>query len=350
MTLTAGAQPKADQPLNRSTAVALMSPGVNLGNTLEAIPNETSWGNPVPTSAYFKGVRAVGFRSIRIPVGWSQYCDAQNNISPKWMGHVTEVVRMARDADLIVMINIHWDGGWLIPTPEKRDQAKAKLSKLWTQIATNFRDFDDHLLFAGTNEIGVPGEYGPPAATNAQIQNEFNQVFVDTVRATGGRNRSRLLVVQGFNTDIDTALKVNLTMPKDVMRNRLMFEVHYYTPYNFTLNDKSNVWQWGKTATDPKATDTYGNEDYVDTEFSKMKSSFGDLGIPVILGEYSAGMKDRFPGMDPYRKLWDEYVTRSAIKHGIVPMLWDTGSIIDRRTGAPRDADLIKRIMAASAQ
>jgi endoglucanase len=110
------------------------------------------------------------------------------------------------------------------------------------------------------------------------------------------------------------------------------------------LNDKSDVWQWGKTATDPKATDTWGNEDYVDAQFAKMKATFIDKGVPVILGEYCAGMKKRFPGMDEYRKVWDEYVSRSAYSHGLIPMLWDTGEILDRITGAPKDPDLIARL------
>jgi endoglucanase len=324
-----------------------MAPGINLGNTLEAIPKETSWGNPEPTEAFFKGVRAAGFKSVRIPVSWTQYSDGENNIQPTWMRHVTDVTRMALDADLYVMINIHWDGGWLQPTPQKQEAATQKLRKFWRQIATNFRDFDHRVMFAGTNETGVEGQYGMPAPENAAIQNRFNEAFVGTVRSTGGRNSDRYLVVQTYATDIDAGLKYNQTLPADSVKDRLMIEVHYYSPYNFVLNDKSDVWQWGKSATDPKATDTWGNEDYVDAQFAKVQAAFVDRGIPVILGEYSAGMKSRFPGMDKYRRLWDEYVTSSAVRHSMVPMLWDVGSIINRETGAPIDVDLIRRINLA---
>lgn len=325
-----------------------MTPGMNFGNTLEAIPTQTSWGNPMPNEEFFSGVRKAGFQSIRIPVAWTQYSDSENNIDPKWMKHVTEVARMAQKADLYVMVNIHWDGGWLQPTVEKEAKATAKLSKFWTQIAENFKDFDDRLLLAGTNETGVEGQYTTPAAENAKIQNSFNQTFVNTVRATGGKNRNRLLVIQAYNTDIDTCLIFNTEMPSDVVKNRLLMEVHFYSPYNFTLNEKSEIWQWGKTATDPKATDTWGNEDHVDEQFAKMKTAFIDKGIPVILGEYCAGMKDKFPGMNKYRLLWNEYVTESAVKHGMVPMLWDTGSIIDRNTGVPKDTELIGMIIKAA--
>jgi endoglucanase len=340
--------PPSMEAVSADNISQLMTPGLNLGNTLEAIPTETSWGNPVPNKEFFRSARKAGFRSVRLPVAWTQYSDENNNIDPKWMSHVTDVVRMAQNEDLIVMLNVHWDGGWLQPTKEKEAGATAKLAKFWTQIAKNFESFDDRLLFAGTNETGVEGEYGTPSDENAKIQNSFNQTFVNTVRATGGKNLNRLLVIQAYNTDIDACMKFNTAMPNDVVKNRLLMEVHFYSPYNFTLNEKSDIWQWGKNATDPKATDTWGNEDHVDAQFAKMKFAFIDKGVPVILGEYCAGMKSQFPGMDKYRRLWNEYVTESAVNHGLVPMLWDTGSIIARNTGIPKDTELIEMIIKAA--
>ena len=190
-----------------------MSPGINLGNTLEAIPKETSWGNPPTTDAFMRGVRKSGFRSIRIPIAWSQYADADFKISPTWMAHIKEVVKKATDADLYALINIHWDGGWIQPTYAKQEAVKKKLQAFWTQIAVGFRDSNDHVLFAGTNEIGVEGVYGPPTEENAKVQNGFNQTFVSAVRSTGGRNKQRFLVVQGYNTDIDAAVKNNAILP-----------------------------------------------------------------------------------------------------------------------------------------
>ena len=324
-----------------------LAPGINLGNTLEAIPNETAWGNPEPNAGYFRAVKRAGFRSVRLPVAWSQYADSNLQISAKWMSHVGDVVKMANREGLYVVMNIHWDGGWLQPTAAKHADANLKLAKFWNQIAINFRDYDDHLLFAGTNEVGVEGEYGTPSAESAAYQNEFNQTFVRTVRTTGHRNANRLLVVQSYGTDIDNALRFNTVLPTDTVKNRLLFEVHYYSPYNFVLNDKSDIWQWGKSATDPAHTDTWGNEDYVDAQFQKVKTSFIDRGIPVLLGEYSCGMKPQFPGMDAYRKLWDAYVSTSAYRHGLVPMYWDTGSMFDRKTGAAKDPDVIRSIIEA---
>ncbi len=343
----AGFAPESDA-LSAGTALKEMSPGWNLGNTLEALPNETSWGNPVPNLTLFKAVRAAGFKSIRIPVAWSQHADAEYNIDPKWKSHIQDVVTLARRAGLYAMINIHWDGGWLQSTYAKEPAATSKLRKFWSQIAKSFRDFDDHVLFAGTNEIGVDGVYGPPTPENAAVQNGFNQTFVTAVRKTGGNNRTRFLVVQGYSTDIDATVKSNATMPYDTANDRLMMEVHYYSPYNFTLNDKSTIWQWGKNATDPSATETWANEAYVDAEFQKMKATFIDKGVPVILGEYAAGMKSKYPGMDSFRRDWDMYVTKSAFAHGLIPFYWDAGSLFNRRTGVQQDGAVIKLITEAA--
>ena len=334
--------------LSANNYLLKLSPGINLGNTMEAIPNETSWGNPKPIDAYFKAVKDAGFRSIRIPVAWSQYSNNSQQIDATWMAHVSDVVRMANRAGLYVLINIHWDGGWIEATATRKEAVDAKLAKFWTQIAINFKGFDEHLLFAGTNEIGVNGEYGPLTSEDAEIQNGYNQVFVSAVRATGGKNKTRWLVVQGYSTNVDDAAKVNAKMPADSAKGRLMMEVHYYSPYDFTLNDNSNIWQWGAKATDPKATETWANEAYTDAEFQKMKETFVDNGVPVLLGEYCAGMKQRFPGMRPFRNDWDRYVTQSAYHHGLVPMFWDTGAVFDRTTGEPTDPELIRTIVAAA--
>lgn len=116
-------------------------------------------------------------------------------------------------------------------------------------------------------------DYGPPSAEYAAVQNGFNQVFVDAVRATGGNNAQRHLVVQGFNTNIDNTLAVN-TLPRDTARQRLMMEVHFYDPYDFTLNAASHIWQWGAGATDPAATEPWGDEAHVDAQMQKMKTAW----------------------------------------------------------------------------
>ncbi|MGW8392624.1 cellulase family glycosylhydrolase [Pseudoduganella sp. HUAS MS19] len=340
---------------------AQMAPGWNLGNSLEAMGgtyvwgsrnfNETGWGNPKASQALFNAVKAAGFRSVRIPVSWKQYADANDNISPQWMERVTEVANYARNAGLVAMINIHWDGGWMQPTYAQQSVANARLSKFWTQIANNFRNHDDTLLFAGTNEVMVDGNYNPPSAEYCDVQKGFNQAFISAVRATGGNNASRHLVVQAFNTNIDHAISCNASMPNDRVADRMMMEVHYYDPFDFTLDAKSTTWRWGQTA-NPSG---WANESFTDGQLQKMKSAFIDKGIPVLLGEFGAILRIEHDPGGSYRKAWDQYVSRAAFTRGVVPMYWDNGytsnhqmGLFDRATGAQAFPDVIGAIVNAS--
>ena len=344
------------EDLSAANAVAEMAPGVNFGNTLEAIgqghqpfasSQETAWGNPAANQAVFDAYKAAGFKSVRIPVAWNQYAKADGTIDAKWMARVTQVVDYARKAGLYVVINVHWDGGWMQPTRADQAAVDAKLATFWTQIANNFKDYDDHLLFAGTNEVMVTNVYSEPTGENCAAQNSFTQTFVDAVRATGGNNATRFLVVQAYNTNINWALSCNARLPTDPTPDRLMMEVHYYDPYDFTLNDGSKVWQWGKIAKDPSATQSWANESYADGQFQKMKKTFVDKGIPVILGEYGAYGKPSHHD-DTYRLYWDQYITHSAYNHGMVPMYWDTGGLIDRKTGAVKDTAGVSTLINAA--
>jgi endoglucanase len=333
----------------------LMGAGWNLGNSLEAIGGETAWGNPPATQALFNAVKAAGFKTVRIPLSWKQYADANDNISATWMTRVTQVVNYAKNAGLYTMINIHWDGGWMQPTYANQATANARITKFWTQIANNFKGYDDTLLFAGTNEVMVDGDYGTPTVEYYTVQNGFNQAFVNAVRATGGGNLARHLIVQGFNTNIDHTVNF-ATVPSDSATKRLMMEVHFYDPYDFTLNENSNIWQWGAAATDASATQTWANEAYVDAQFQKMKARFVDAGIPVILGEFGAIRRTEHSGAETYRTNWARYVAHSAWTHGAVPVWWDAGSptanhsmgLFDRNTGAQSYPSLISAIINAA--
>jgi len=344
-----------------------MSPGWNLGNSLEAMDtktpyvwgstnfHETIWGNPKVTQALMDAVKAAGFKTVRIPVAWKLYADADDNISPQWMARVKEVVGYARKAGLYAIVNIHWDGGWMQPTYKQQPTANARLTTFWTQIANTFNDADDHLLFAGTNEVMVDGDYNAPTAEYCGVQNGFNQAFVKAVRATGGNNAKRHLVVQAFNTNVNFASTCNASLPTDSAANRLFMEVHYYDPFNFTINADSKIWQWGSIATDPKATETWANESQVDAQFQKLKTAFIDKGVPVLMGEYGAMLRIRFDAAGTYRKYWDQTITRSAFEHGLVPVYWDNGytsdlqmGLFNRATGAQAFPDVISAIVGAT--
>lgn len=269
------------------------------------------------------------------------------------MNRVEEVVNYALNADMYVIMNIHWDGGWMQPTYAQQTYVNNRLSIMWNQIATRFRNYDHRLLFAGTNEVMVDGDYGTPTVEYYTVQNSFNQTFVNAVRATGGNNANRHLVVQGFNTNIDHTVNF-AKIPTDTVSNRLMMEVHYYDPYNFTLNTSSSITQWGSIATNPSATETWANESYADSQFQKMKTNFIDKGVGVILGEYGVVSRLNVSDHERYRTYWNEYITQSAVTRGLVPVYWDNGysgdggmALFDRNNGNQLYPSLIQAIVKA---
>ncbi|ROQ19565.1 endoglucanase [Marinimicrobium koreense] len=340
------------------TAVELteqMGVGWNVGNSLDAIGGETAWGNPEITRELIDRVKAAGFDTLRVPVAWSQFSDAENFIiEESWKNRVEEVVNYALDADLYVIMNIHWDGGWMQPTYADQEYVNNRLAIMWTQIAEHFEAYDHRLLFAGTNEVMVEGDYGTPTEEYYTVQNSFNQTFVDTVRATGGNNADRYLVVQGFNTNIDHTVNF-AEIPEDTVSDRLLMEVHYYDPYNFTLNESSNITQWGSIATDPNVTETWANESYVDNQFQRMQTNFVDQGVGVILGEYGVISRQNVEDHDTYRRYWNEYITQSALDHGMVPVYWDNGyagnggfALFDRYSGSVIEPELVEVLVEAS--
>lgn len=332
----------------------LMGIGWNAGNSLDAIGGETAWGNPLITQQLINSVKAAGFKTIRLPVAWSKFSDESNFIiQAAWMDRVEQVVNYALNADMYVVMNIHWDNGWMQPTYAQQAYVNNRLNIMWTQIANRFKNYDNRLLFAGTNEVMVEGDYGTPTVEYYTVQNSFNQTFVNAVRATGGNNANRFLVVQGFNTNIDHTVNF-AKVPTDTARNRLLMEVHYYDPYNFTLNTNSNITQWGKNATNPGAVETWANEAWADSQFQKMKTSFVDKGIGVILGEYGVVSRTNIGDHEGYRVYWNEYITRSAYTHGMVPVYWDNGyggnggmALFDRASGTQLYPNLIQAIVKA---
>ncbi len=327
------------------TLAAKMIVGWNIGNSLEVPGGETGWGNPVVSKTLIDAVKAAGFNSIRIPCAWDGYIINEENfeVSEAWFERVKEVVDYCIDNDMYTILNIHWDGGWLEnnPTYSKQEEVNREQYSLWIQIATYFRDYDEHLLFAGTNEVHV--DYGIPSAENIEVQQSFNQTFVDAVRATGGKNTYRNLIVQTYNTDIDFGLSYH-KMPEDKVDDRLMLEVHYYSPWEFCgKTDDGYNSQWGAGYTDVTS---YGQEDYLEEQFSKVKAKYADNGIPVILGEYGAILRTTLTG-DAYtkhvesRNYYLKTVTAKAKENGLIPFIWDNGAtgnngfgLFNRTTGA----------------
>jgi endoglucanase len=310
--------------------------GWNIGNSLEAIGGETAWGNPPVSKALIDLVQQSGFNAIRIPCSWNQYMVSSSSAQLKtdWLNRVKEVVQYCVDNDMYVLLNIHWDGGWLENncTEARQEENNAKQKAFWEQIATHLRNFDEHLLFASANEPNVEN------AMQMGVLNSYHQTFINAVRSTGGKNSYRVLVIQGPSTDIEKTNKLMLSLPADETPGRLMVEIHYYTPWNFCgLTEDANwgkmFYYWGKdyhSVTDPGRNASWGEEQTVDANFNLMKTQFVIRGIPVVLGEYSVVRRSSLTGEALTKHLaarayFLKYVTKQAKANGIIPFYWDNG-------------------------
>ena len=376
---------------NATEIAGKMYPGWNLGNTLEGggsdnnytnkggLGAEKAWQGTTTTQQIIDFVAAQGFKSVRIPAAWvmGHIVDPDElTIDAAWMARVKEIVDYCINDNLYVLLNDHWDGGWIQGTFKTDISASTvqenciKMKKLWTQIAETFKDYDEHLLFAGLNE--------PEAETEAQINvlMTYEQAFIDAVRATGGNNASRTLVVQGPNTSIELSSKyVDMSKFVDSASKALMIEVHYYSPPQFTgvwegPNGDEPFYFWGAANHVPSGTYkkyncTWGEESYVREQFDMMKKNFVDKGIPVILGEYGANWR-QFSNTSIQKKhdasirLFHKTINEEAVKRGIIPYVWDinnpnrygTGGImciIDRSKPAVFDQNSLDGILEGSA-
>jgi len=330
---------------NTATQIAAnMKIGWNLGNTLEAIGGETAWGNPVTSQALIDLVKTSGFNAVRIPCSWNAghlSNSATAEINTAWLARVKEVVQYCVNNNMYAVLNIHWDGGWLENncTPEKQEENNAKQKAFWEQIATYFRDFDEHLVFAGANEPNVDD------ATQMAVLNSYSQTFINAVRSTGGKNAYRTLIVQGPSTDIEKTNNL-MIMPTDNVANRMMVEVHYYTPWNFCGMEQDETWgkmfyYWGNgyhSTTDTQRNATWGEESTVQQHLGFMKTKFIDKGIPVLLGEFaatrrSALMGDALTNHLNSRAYYHKYLVQQAKSMGIIPFYWDNGGTGNHASG-----------------
>jgi len=288
----------------------LMGYGINLGNTMEAcdsrnrIPNrdtevyETMWGNPVTTQEMITGMKNSGFKTLRIPVAWTNAMDFETGdftIHTAYLDRVDEIINYALNEDMYVIVNNHWDHGWwsMFGHPDQawRDFAMEMFVAMWTQIAFKYDHFDHRVIFEPSNE-----EWG----------NRFNDRT--PFSPTGGNNTNRFLLMKGYNTDVMRTTDDRFKLPADTVENRLLLSVHYYTPWSY-CGDTSGVGSWGRT-----------------TEVEEMNyllsrlTRFTDMGFGVVLGEW--GVLDN-EGPDRL-KFFTNFLDNSDL-HGFAPILWDTG-------------------------
>nr|WP_262485547.1 glycoside hydrolase family 5 protein [Dysgonomonas macrotermitis] len=339
--------------------------GWNLGNSLEAISkdrnenSEIAWRNPQTTKAMIDSVAIAGFNAIRIPICWYPHFTDDNNIKidEKWINRVKEVVGYCLDNDLYVIINTHHEH-WLENHPFFKDSTEVyrKEALLWKEIATIFKDYDERLLFAGTNEVHIKDDWGAPGDENVVVQNGFNRVFIDAVRSTGGKNTYRNLIIQTYGANSEYG-PGHLEIPHDPTPNRLMVEVHYYDPYGYCGTD--DIKFWGKPY-EKYGIDSIGQEDFVENRFLSIKKLFVDKGHPVILGEWGAPRHSVNKGedeeiMNKSRAYYYEKIVSIAKKNGMVPFVWDNGysssgpdqfGLFDRKDGMKNiDKSTIDAIM-----
>lgn len=343
-------------------ATRLMGNGINLGNTLEACDNnvgiktntplsyETYWGQPKTTQAMIDGMKAAGFDTIRIPVAWmtnaTHLYEGDYTIDADYMDRVEEVVRYARKAGMYVIVNDHWDGGWYgmfgSESAETRALAMEAYKGMWQQIAERFRDYSDYLIFESANEElgGRFDENSPLYCSDSVVTyltdderyaltNEINQTFVDVVRATGGNNATRLLLIAGYSTDIDQTCDDRFQMPKDTVDSKLMVSVHYYDPWSYCgASSAASATKWG----------TVSDYEYMDQQLAKM-TKFTEAGYGVVIGEYGA-----LPCSDGLKDNTLAYHTAfldACTKYDLTNCLWDCSGLYKRVSQTFADDDIL---------
>lgn len=359
--------------LDQTQITEAMGLGWNLGNQLEAssggLPSETCWGNPEITKELIDTVKAQGFKTVRIPVSYLDMIGdgPDYKIDTDWLDRVQEVVDYVVNNDMFAIVNMHGDGyytvdhSWLLcaEDDDKQTEIKDKYGKVWTQIADRFKDYDQHLIFESMNEE-FNNDYGKPDEKAYDNINAYNQIFVDSVRATGSNNEKRWLLLPGWNTNIDYTAgdDYNFKIPTDngckADGKRIMISVHYYDPFNFTIDEnKTAKTQWGKYAV--KNYDNWGQEDHVDSQMALLNEKFVSQGYPVVIGEFGAQDKtEKFADYNEFRRYWAEYLIKAAKKNGVVCVYWDNGyngnkgfGIINRFDYTITQPDLIAGMMRA---
>lgn len=312
-----------------------MKIGWNLGNTLDAsectgledeLDYESAWCGAKTSQKLIQAVKAAGFNTIRIPVSWHNHVSGDNHtISEAWIARVQEVVDMAIDEGFYVILNIHHDNttDYMYPTSEYLDQSKHYVKCIWEQLAERFGDYDNHLIFESLNEprmVGTNYEWwlnANDASCKDAVDciNQLNQVFVDTVRATGGNNADRFLMVPGYCASADGALNDGFVIPTDTVEDRIIISVHAYTPYDFALNSE------GTDAFDAeKSSDVKGITGFMD----KLYNKFVKNGTPVVIGEFGAMHKRNTQARVEFAAV---YIAEARAR-GITCCWWDNNAFL----------------------
>jgi len=312
--------------------------GWSLGNTLDAhggpdgFPHlgggiyanttvtelELAWGRPQTTQEHFDAVKKAGFDAIRIPVTWYKACDADLNIRDDWMARVQEIVDYAVVNDMYIIVNTHHDDILFRLPDDEIEESKKAIVKIWEQIAVTFRDYNEKLIFESLGEprtAGTAAEWRGGTPEEHNNLNILNQLFVDTVRSTGGNNAERVLVIPTYAASANEVAQRALVIPDDTAEGKIAVTLHFYEPWNFALRTgEGSVPDWSadsKLDTDPITR-------YIDLAYEVFVSK----GIPVIIGEMGAVNRDNIEA----RAAWSEFYTAYAKSKGMTCFWWDNGS------------------------
>lgn len=325
--------------------------GWNLGNLLDSyvgttfgcqdVSSETSWGNPKATQTLIDGVKSSGVNAIRVPVTWYNHMDPNTYvIDDAWMDRVEEVINYVLDDDMYCILNVHHDTGekgWLRASSTNIDQNKVIFKKIWEQISERFNSYGDKLVFEGFNEIlDDNNEWVNPNQESLNIVNDLNQIFVDTVRASGGNNAKRNLICNTYAAMGTSYVTSNLKIPNDSVSERIIAECHVYQPMSFCFEEYPEVTTWENSKM------------YLDEQLNAIYNNFVKKGTPAIIGEFGcATTKDN---MDEVIS-WAKYYVETCTNYGIPCIYWDNGSgfkLFNRTTGNVTQADLLGTMLAAA--
>lgn len=302
--------------------------GWNLGNTLD--PNdctwlsnemdyETAWGNIKVTKELISYVKSEGIDTIRVPVTWKNHIGEAPDytISADWLARVKEIIGWCVDEDMYIILNMHHESSWITKASTDYDGVMAQYKAIWSQLAEEFGDYSNKLIFESMNEIGFD-DLG--TTKGCELVNKINEEFVELIRSSGHNNENRYLLLASYWTDIDRSCAgVGITVPEN--DDKLIVSMHYYSPSTFAIADKSSTWgyqeSWG----------TEADFEYLDGQMKKLKEKYLDNGIPVIMGEFGCTLKDKDLSA---RKLYLESVTEYCARYGICPVLWDNGEELNR--------------------
>ncbi|MBQ3668130.1 MAG: glycoside hydrolase family 5 protein [Clostridia bacterium] len=327
------------KPMPDSLALAFtrsMGIGWCLGNTFDAtggswIKNEmdieTAWHRDKTTEAMIEAVHSAGFDTIRIPVSWHDHVDADFNITPAWLDRVQEVVNWAYERGMYVIINIHHDceKAYYYPDEAHLENSTRYVTAIWTQVGERFKDYDEHIIFENLNEPRLKdtqfewnSDAGvPEVAKSMECINSLNQTFVDTVRAQGGVNASRYLMVSGYDAAVEGVLNDVFALPEDSAQDRLIISTHAYAPYDFCLqlmkDGGRDVW----------SIDSNSDKALVAQPLEALYQRYIVNGIPVVMGEFANMQKGNNL---PSRVEHAAFYTASASIRGIPCVWWDNNA------------------------